>query len=70
MKYEHHMKPQDIAKKLRVSVQDVYKADQRLKVNYAKSMNASEDSTNVGPEYFYKHRVLPHNDKRVKHEVG
>ena len=23
-----------------------------------------------GPEYFYEHRVLPQDDKRVKHEVG
>jgi len=37
MKYVQHMKPQDIAKKMRVSVQDVYNADQRVKVNLKKS---------------------------------
>ena len=70
MKYEQHMKPSDIAKKLRVPVQDVYRADQRLKINYAMSMNASEVPSNTEPEYFYKHRLLPFKDQEVKHQVG
>ena len=41
MRYVQHMKPLDIAKKLRVSVQDVYKADQRVKVNLKKSQQTA-----------------------------
>ena len=41
MKYVQHMKPQEIAKKMRVSVQDVYNADQRVKVNLKKSQQAA-----------------------------
>ena len=41
MKYVQHMKPRDIAKQMRVPVEDVYMADQRLKINYGKSMNTA-----------------------------
>lgn len=44
------LKPRDIAKKLRMGIQDVYKADQRLKTNYMKAKAGSEGP---GLDYFY-----------------
>ena len=37
LKYVEHMKPRDIAKKLRMTVDEVYTADKRLKQNYSKA---------------------------------
>ena len=70
LKVVQGMKPQDIAKKLKVSVHDVYKADKRVKVNLKKSKQAAMNSLTGGQVYFYEHRVLPQNDNRVKQEVG
>lgn len=48
------MKPAQIAKKLRVSVEDVYRAERRLKVNYRKAKQAGESLGTNQLEYFYK----------------
>ena len=39
-------------------------------MNLKKSKQAAVNTIGDGPEYFYEHRVLPQDDKRVKHEVG
>ena len=70
LKHLHKMKPQQIAKKLRVSVQDVYLADQRLKVNLKKAMEVGRESGSNEPEYFYRHRVPVEHDNKVKLKVA
>ena len=37
LKYTQNMKPREIAKKLKMSVEEISKVDQRLKKNLAKS---------------------------------
>jgi hypothetical protein len=44
MKVVHGMKPKDIAKALKVSVYDVYKADRRVKGNYRKAVAAAAEA--------------------------
>jgi hypothetical protein len=40
LKHVEKLKPSEIAKRLRVDVNDVYRADKRLKVNYRKAKEA------------------------------
>jgi len=54
MRHVQRMKPAQIAKKLRVSVEDVYRAERRLKVNYRKAKQAGESLGTNQLEYFYK----------------
>jgi hypothetical protein len=55
---------------LKVPVQDVYKAELRLKVNYRKATEAAKRSGVEGLDYFYQHRVHPEDDPAVKDQVA
>lgn len=54
LRHVEKMKPAEIAKKLRVSVDDVYRAGKRLKVNYRKAKEAGERLGTNQLEYFYE----------------
>lgn len=57
LRFVEKMKPADIAKKLRVSVDDVYRANKRLKVNFKKAKQAGERLGTNRLEYFYEQHV-------------
>ena len=64
------MPPREIAKKLRVSVQDVYKAEQRVKVNLQKAKAVKADDADILQVEFFQQRLPPRHDSRVIDEVG
>ena len=64
------MKPAEIAKKLRVPVKDVYKADTRLRVNLAKAKQAASLQNDSRLGYFYQHSIPADRSVAVQQEVG
>jgi hypothetical protein len=64
------LKPAEVARKLRVSVDDVYRANKRLKVNYAKALKAGQELGTNRLEYFYKHQTLGVDRPEVKEAVA
>ena len=70
LKHVEGLKPSQIAKKLRVDVNDVYKADKRLKVNFRKAKRVGEELGTNRLEYFYD-QSLPTNERvEVKEAVA
>lgn len=70
MKHVQGMKPAQIARKLKVSVYDVYRADRRLKGNYGKAIQAATRPEEHPLGYFYEHHVLVRDNLEVKQGVA
>lgn len=70
LKFVQNMKPVDIAKKLKMTVKEVYTADKRLKVNYKKSLQqtALHNPGSLGP--VYRQHVNQVDDKHLKASIG
>ena len=76
MRYSQNLTPREVAKRLRCPVAQVYKATERLKVNYKKAIQVDEvvesehsEARLVAPRYFYSHHVLQREDPRFKQLV-
>jgi hypothetical protein len=65
LKHVHKLKPAEIAKKLRVSVEDVYRAERRLKVNFKKAKEAGKKEGSNQLEYFYENKPFLANRLEV-----
>ncbi len=65
LKHVHKLKPAEIAKKLRVSVEDVYRAERRLKVNFKKAKKAGKKEGTNQLEYFYDYKPFLVNNPEV-----
>ena len=70
LKHVEKLKPSQIAKKLRVDVNDVYRADKRLKVNYRKAKQVGEKLGTHQLEYFYDQSIPDAKRVEVKEAVA
>jgi len=66
LKYTQGLTPAQVARRLKVGVEEVYKATARLKTNLKKALTAGEEAGTGRPEYFYKHLPPPTQDPTRK----
>lgn len=70
LRHVEKLKPAVIAKKLRVTVEDVYRANKRLKVNFKKAKLAGERLGTNQLEYFYDQHIPTKERFEVKEAVA
>ena len=76
LRFGQRLTPREVAKRMKCPVAQVYKATERLKVNYKKAIQIDEvmeseqlESRLVAPRYFYSHHVLQREDPHFKQLV-
>ena len=70
LKHVEKLKPSEIAKRLRVDVNDIYRADKRLKVNYRKAKEVGKRLGTHRLEYFYDQSIPVAERVEVKEAVA
>lgn len=70
LKYTQNMKPREIAKKLKMSVEEISKVDQRLKKNLAKSKQVSNNAEAGTVNVIHKQQMTQFNDPALKDLVS